>query len=161
MEEQTPTGLTNNRRRPPEEPPPREISTRVLRERDFLSLTSSIQCDIIAADITIPYNTNELTTEELLILRSALSPSTMEEEEEMNTLEFDIIFDTGAFVAVTPIRNDFIGELRAPPANLVLKGISRVLPVQGIGNIRWYVIDDCDKVKVIETEGYYVPDIPI
>ncbi|MGH7974545.1 MAG: hypothetical protein ACREBR_03375, partial [bacterium] len=83
------------------------------------------------------------------------------EEEKNVTAEFNIVFDTGASVAVTPDRNDFIGELRAPPTNLVLKGISRGLPVQGIGTIRWYVMDDCDRLKVIETEAYYVPDIPI
>ncbi|MGH7954499.1 MAG: hypothetical protein ACREOZ_00910, partial [Gloeomargaritales cyanobacterium] len=55
---------------------------------------------------------------------------------------FDVIFDSGSSIPVTPSRKDFESEIREPPKNFVLKGITKGLPVQGIGILTWYFVDD-------------------
>ncbi|MGH7974269.1 MAG: hypothetical protein ACREBR_01990, partial [bacterium] len=72
---------------------------------------------------------------------------------------FDVIFDSGSSIPVTPSRKDFKGEIREPPKNLILKGITKGLPVQGIGILTWYFVDDEGIIQKIETEGLYVPEM--
>ncbi|MGH7954382.1 MAG: hypothetical protein ACREOZ_00315 [Gloeomargaritales cyanobacterium] len=74
---------------------------------------------------------------------------------------FDAIFDSGSSIPVTPSRKDFKGEIREPPKNLILKGITKGLPVQGIGILTWYFVDDEGIIQKIETEGLYVPEMTI
>ena len=42
---------------------------------------------------------------------------------------------------------------------MMMRGIARGLTVEGIGLIRWYVLDDTGKLRAIEAEGYYLPEL--
>ncbi|MGH3624340.1 MAG: hypothetical protein ACRDQ5_21565, partial [Sciscionella sp.] len=156
MTEQTPTSLY--RRRPPDELPPKHLTTRILNDYDsFVTLASSAS-DLQEEQILLRLkDTSLLTEKELFTIRTTLSTTSNEREEP----SFNIVFDTGATVAVTPNCADFISPMTSPPNNLVLRGISSGLPVQGVGTIRWYVVDDNKQMKMIETEAFYVPEIPV
>ncbi|MGH7974178.1 MAG: hypothetical protein ACREBR_01535, partial [bacterium] len=81
------------------------------------------------------------------------------DKTNQNSAGFNVIVDSGASIPVTPCRKDFKGDLKAPPKDLTLKGISSGLPVQGIGILTWYFVDNMGIIQKIETEGLYVPEM--
>ncbi|MGH3053715.1 MAG: hypothetical protein ACRDL7_01895, partial [Gaiellaceae bacterium] len=74
---------------------------------------------------------------------------------------FPVIFDSGSTKTVSPSKLDFLGDIRKPPVNLVLKGISKGLPIEGIGTVQWNFLDDAGQACHIRTEAYYVPSISL
>jgi hypothetical protein len=73
---------------------------------------------------------------------------------------FPIIFDTGATLAVTGIRSDFIeSDFKVPPTELRLGGLARGLQIAGIGTVHWSFIADDGSMLMIQTKAYYVPEV--
>ncbi|MGH3054776.1 MAG: hypothetical protein ACRDL7_07345, partial [Gaiellaceae bacterium] len=101
---------------------------------------------------------DELTAQELDDLRALLRqmPQTLSSEAG-----FPVVFDTGSTKTVSPEKLDFLGNIRKPPANIVLKGISKGLPIEGIGTVQWNFLDDDGKACHMRTEAYYVPTISL
>ena len=51
--------------------------------------------------------------------------------------KFPIIFDSGASVAISGYRNDFISDLKEPSSEIRLGGMANGMLVKGIGNVKW------------------------
>ncbi|MGH3053525.1 MAG: hypothetical protein ACRDL7_00930 [Gaiellaceae bacterium] len=137
--------------------------TRVLfEEEDFFNLhpnTNKIET------LRYIYNTetsigasNDLTQQELVELRELLRqmPQTLSTEAG-----FPVIFDSGSTKTVSPNKLDFLGDIKTPPVRTVLKGISKGLPVEGIGTVQWNFIGDDGKAFFIRTEAFYVPELSL
>ncbi|MGH3055544.1 MAG: GAG-pre-integrase domain-containing protein, partial [Gaiellaceae bacterium] len=79
-----------------------------------------------------------------------------------NAMEFfKIVFDTGASMTVSFCRDDFISTVTPAKPGLNLKGISKGLPVEGVGTLRWRVRTDDGSFQDLTTQGYYVPKMKI
>ena len=70
---------------------------------------------------------------------------------------FQVIFDSGASLAISPSKSDFIGEISPLPTPRFLGGMANGLRIDGIGNIRWGFKMD-NKLLIIHSRCYYVPD---
>jgi hypothetical protein len=68
-----------------------------------------------------------------------------------------IVFDTGASVSITPLREDFIGNLK-PSTCESLNSLHGTVKVVGEGMVEWTVFDVNNVVKTIRTRALYIPD---
>ena len=69
---------------------------------------------------------------------------------------FPIIFDPGASLAISPFKEDFIGECSAPEHPLFLGGLANGMPIEGIGTVEWTFRAGKQNLA-IKTKFYYVP----
>ncbi|MGH7974568.1 MAG: GAG-pre-integrase domain-containing protein, partial [bacterium] len=139
---------------------PAPAAHRIFETEDFFHLHTNkqqIQRYILHTEVAVD-RSDELNQTELSELRTLLQqmPQTLSSEAG-----FPVIFDTGSTKTVSPNKLDFLGDIRAPPIKTVLKGISKGLPVEGIGTVQWNFIDDDGKACHIRTEAYYVPEISL
>eukprot|EP00978_Attheya_sp_CCMP212_P024165 scaffold75537_cov39-Attheya_sp.AAC.1 len=67
-----------------------------------------------------------------------------------------IIIDSGASVSITPVKSDFVGPITPLPKQTV-KGLNHMLKIEGIGRVRWRIVDSNGRKAVIETTAYYIP----
>jgi hypothetical protein len=74
--------------------------------------------------------------------------------------ELPIVIDTGASMSLSPNRNDFMGDLKAPNVS-ELHGLSNTTKVVGVGTVKWTVRDLFGVTRVISTQAYYVPEASI
>jgi Reverse transcriptase (RNA-dependent DNA polymerase) len=72
---------------------------------------------------------------------------------------FPVIWDSGATLAVTPIRSDFVDYKSHRKKPRVLKGIAKGLVIEGEGVIHWAAIDSQGKAQVLKLKAVYVPEI--
>ena len=70
---------------------------------------------------------------------------------------FPVIFDSGASLAITPCKDDFVGEIKIPEKPLRLGGLALGLPINGEGTVEWSSKTATENV-VIRTQAYYVPN---
>jgi Reverse transcriptase (RNA-dependent DNA polymerase) len=68
-----------------------------------------------------------------------------------------IVFDTGASASVTPIRDDFVGDLIKPPYSC-LKGLKGSINVVGAGHVDWTIFDVHGVTRTIRTQALYIPE---
>ena len=68
---------------------------------------------------------------------------------------FPVIFDTGASLAITFEKSDFVGPIR-PLFNHCLGGLANGLNIAGIGTVRWKFRSKGSILSVISS-AYYVP----
>mgnify|MGYP004204804165 CR=1 FL=1 len=68
---------------------------------------------------------------------------------------FPVIFDTGASLAISFDKNDFVGNIR-PLTNHRLEGLANELTIEGVGIVKW---KSCTKTFaiVVTFSCYYVP----
>jgi hypothetical protein len=71
-----------------------------------------------------------------------------------------IIFDTGASMSVTPLREDFVGVL-GPPKIPNLRGLKGTVKVVGTGTVEWTIFDVQGLTRTIRTEAMFVPECNI
>jgi hypothetical protein len=117
------------------------------------TLPTQIQEDTLVADeLTKPYK---------------LTPSALRELTRNKSIYFSnkkddlpMVIDTGGSKSVTPVIEDFIGELRPADVN-DLQGLSTSTSVLGVGTVRWTIRDVFGCTRTIETEAYYVPHATI
>ena len=74
--------------------------------------------------------------------------------------KFPIIFDSGASVAISGYKDDFISELKEPSSEIRLGGMANGMLVKGIGNVKWSLQTGSDTV-IIHTQCYYVPSAKV
>jgi hypothetical protein len=68
-----------------------------------------------------------------------------------------IVFDTGASSSVSPLREDFIGELQ-PPQIQTLQGLKGTISVAGSGTVEWTIFDVYGITRTIKTKALYIPE---
>lgn len=71
-----------------------------------------------------------------------------------------IVFDTGASTSVSPVRDDFLGEL-LPSKVHSLHGLQGEVPVLGCGTVSWPIVDKYGVIRTIKTKAHYVPSAQI
>ena len=71
--------------------------------------------------------------------------------------KFPVIFDSGASLAISPSRDDFIGDIRRPTAELRLGGMAHGLLVEGIGTVEWTFSSSSGSQLTVKTLCYFVP----
>jgi hypothetical protein len=71
--------------------------------------------------------------------------------------DIPIVFDTGASMSLTPLREDFEGEVGVPPIT-TMHGLQGAVKVVGVGKVSWTVFDAYGVVRVIKTTAYLVPE---
>ena len=70
--------------------------------------------------------------------------------------DLPMVIDTGGSKSVTPVKNDFVGDIR--PADISdLQGLSASTVVVGVGTVRWTIKDVFGTTRSMLTEAYYVP----
>ena len=70
---------------------------------------------------------------------------------------FSVIFDSGASLAISPCKEDFVGPIQRLPQERRLGGMAAGMLIEGIGTVRWTFKAD-GKYLVVNTRCYYVPD---
>ena len=74
--------------------------------------------------------------------------------------KFPIIFDSGASVAISGFKNDFVSDIQEPSSEIRLGGMANGMLVKGIGKVKWSLQTGSDTV-VIHTQCYYVPNAKV
>ena len=69
---------------------------------------------------------------------------------------FSVIWDSGASMCISGDKQEFIGKIK-PLNNAVVKGIVSGLKIEGIGRVRWSVLDTEGKLWHLMLPAYYVP----
>jgi hypothetical protein len=69
---------------------------------------------------------------------------------------FPIIIDTGASIAISGNKNDFVGSIRPPLQDLRLGGMAQGAKVEGIGAVKWHLHTKSGNISVA-VNCYYVP----
>jgi hypothetical protein len=69
---------------------------------------------------------------------------------------FPVIFDTGASLAVSGHKDDFVGKITAPEHDLRLGGMGQGMKIEGIGVVNWTFVNKGTELT-IQTQCYYVP----
>jgi hypothetical protein len=72
-------------------------------------------------------------------------------------IQYPVIFDTGASLAITPDKSDFNGPLTVPAGNLWLGGMANGLRIEGIGTITWFFRHTDRSDVELTGSAYYVP----
>jgi hypothetical protein len=70
---------------------------------------------------------------------------------------FPVIFDSGASIAITGNKGDFVDVLHPPARELRLGGMARGAKVEGIGTVHWHFQTPTCSLTLALT-CYYVPD---
>ena len=81
-------------------------------------------------------------------------------QQQNQSHEVPIVFDTGASLSLTPFASDFVEPIR-PCTTQEIQGIGNSLKVKGIGWVEWNIRDMNNNVCVIRTQAYHVPDCHI
>ena len=76
--------------------------------------------------------------------------------EMKNDDTFSIIWDSGASMCISGDKQDFVGKI-TPVQDAVVKGIVSGLKIEGIGRVRWSVLDTEGKLRHLVLPAYYVP----
>ena len=70
---------------------------------------------------------------------------------------FPVIFDSGASLAISPMKEDFVGPITTFTKPRFLGGMANGMPIVGMGTVQW-CFKAVDKILVIHSKCYYVPD---
>ena len=69
---------------------------------------------------------------------------------------FPVIFDSGASVAITGNRNDFVGQLQSPLGDQCIGEMAQGAKVEGIGTVKWHFRTKTGALT-LAVNCYYVP----
>ena len=70
---------------------------------------------------------------------------------------FSVIFDSGASLAISPSKDDFVGPIQQLPTERRLGGMAAGMLIEGIGTVRW-TFQIGTQFLVVNSRCYYVPD---
>jgi len=70
---------------------------------------------------------------------------------------FPVIFDSGASLAISGNREDFVGDLVTPKTDLRLGGMAQGMKIEGIGTLKWTFVSETGNDVTIRAQAYYVP----
>ena len=75
--------------------------------------------------------------------------------------KFPIIFDTGASLAVSGFKEDFVGSIVTPQQSLTLGGMAQGISIAGTGVVQWAFQSKNQEEIIIKTHCYYVPNAKV
>ena len=75
----------------------------------------------------------------------------------IGTASFTVIWDTGATMAITHEKADFIGEIAPTKIPLTLGGIASGLRIEGVGMVEWGFIANDGSFFMIKIPVFHVP----
>jgi hypothetical protein len=104
---------------------------------------------------TITYGFSTILPNEEIIESSSHRTYIMKNSDGM-----PIVFDTEASMSVSPVREDFIGDLD-PPTTYALHGLKGKIDVLGTGTLTWTVFDVHGVTRSITTRAHYIPEASI
>jgi hypothetical protein len=76
-------------------------------------------------------------------------------------LPFDVIWDSGTSITVSPNRLDFVRRYEKPPMMIKLSGLARGLNIKGQGHVMWAARNTEGLLRVIKVPAYNVPGCKI
>jgi hypothetical protein len=101
-----------------------------------------------------------LTNREMgLIAAGSLEPSVFWGMD--NQLVIPIVIDTGASISVTGVKSDFVGTLHKVDPGASLQGLNNEVKVHAVGTVCWTIRDQHDRIGIVQTSAYYVPDAQV
>jgi len=74
---------------------------------------------------------------------------------------FDLIWDSGASISVTPDPRDFPGGVKKPSMATTLKGIAKGLKIEGEGHVEWLIHDTAGTLRTVRVPAYLVPKLKV
>jgi hypothetical protein len=74
---------------------------------------------------------------------------------------FDVIWDSGTSITVSPNQSDFVRRYEKPPMMIKLSGLARGLNIKGQGQVMWAVRNTEGLLRVIKVPAYHVPGCKI
>ena len=72
---------------------------------------------------------------------------------------FSIVWDSGASMCISPVKEDFIGEIKTLPKGAHITGIANNLKIEGYGKVVWSVIDSNGALRDLKLPCYFCPKI--
>ena len=118
-----------------------ELKTHVVRDA-FVAATGLLEKMGLSRDSTKPYSISGFIVQEV-------QPGTV-----------PIVIDTGCSISVTPFLEDFASELQ-PAQEDSMQGLKDSVHVKGVGWVDWTIRDVFNRVALVRTQAYYVPDARI
>jgi len=73
--------------------------------------------------------------------------------------DIPICLDSGTSLSISPMRSDFVGIIK--PVSDQILGLSASTRIEGVGIVRWSLLDSASKICTIETCSYYIPEASI
>jgi hypothetical protein len=70
---------------------------------------------------------------------------------------FKVIWDSGASIAISPSKEEFVGEYRTVGPLTVLKGLAKGLKISGQGHVMWAFQDTTGQLRMIKVPAFHVP----
>ena len=77
--------------------------------------------------------------------------------QEIKPSAVPIVIDTGCSISVTPFVEDFVTELQ-PAQEDAMQGLNDSVQVKGIGWVDWTIRDVFNRVSLVRTQAYHVPE---
>ena len=77
--------------------------------------------------------------------------------QEIKPSAVPIVIDTGCSISVTPFVEDFVTELQ-PAQEDAMQGLNDSVRVKGIGWVDWTIRDIFNRVALVRTQAYHVPE---
>ena len=77
--------------------------------------------------------------------------------ENQNSSSFPIIWDSGASIAVSNTKSDFVGSIRKVRPDLQLKGVAQGVPINGLGTVHWSVMDTRGNLRTLKLLALFIP----
>jgi hypothetical protein len=74
---------------------------------------------------------------------------------------FDVIWDSGASITVSPNQLDFVRRYEKLPMMIKLSGLARGLNIKGQGHVMWAAHNTEGLLRVIKVPAYHVPGCKI
>ena len=71
---------------------------------------------------------------------------------------FDVIWDTGASLSISPCKDDFVGPIEKVTFSNKISGIGSGVRIAGRGYVRWCFIDAHGSLRALKLPAYYVPN---
>ena len=76
------------------------------------------------------------------------------------TSSFNVIWDTGASISISPCKEDFI-HLNQNVDKSYLAGVSSAMKVEGEGTLKWNMMDERGNIRQIKIKALYVPSCSV
>jgi hypothetical protein len=74
---------------------------------------------------------------------------------------FDVIWESGASITVSPNQSDFVGRYEKLPMMIKLLGLARGLNINGQGHVMWAARNTEGLLRVTKVPAYHVPGCKI
>ena len=79
--------------------------------------------------------------------------------ETNNDNKRELLWDTRAYLTVTPHLDDFMSPLITTNQPKIMKGIAKGLVIEGIGTVNYSIKDDKGADFTITTQAFYTPEV--